>query len=669
MITADGERSRKRITRAKKALAIITMLDVPTKTSITEGFRYRVWQSDEGELSGGRVVAPLGVLVLYSHPGGITQFTLDSMQVAAGKIGDRWVLISTPLPLSPAGEVSILRSSASNEAAAYPANPSYVTGWKPPRAVVTPFQGEACLFDTAFERTSEHFVSATMASHCYSVSKLSADSAARPSGVSWAWSTAPSDAARISFNRIMPLAQYQTYWERVHFKLGVLWIASPFGPLDSIVAAYFAFFAPLATYSVAFATLRRLVVGAPPIVLAKMDAVGPNGGTIVTTFQHAGYCARTNTGIPGLTIVSFLFSIVSPHTVDTTDPSSIAAQEEMRAADFALLARVDHKAVTATDYNQWALVLGFYRFETTTAVTKTFVQIKAVILPLLASGGELAWTRTTTIPPDLVAAEADARAQLAAATTGAQINEADGVLEAILVKQFGAVWKALGALFGWPVENPTTTINGVRDTVTFHDSDGVVYSWLRSCAPGATQNAEGLVSTVRGGGFKFDVDAASGISRVPLVMPQQVLTDPTLRPCTLLANPLGSPAVYYCLADNNQGEIKGLHVGSPFSAWTEIPLPQGVTMYSVRMVSLTNPPVLSAFIGVGKTVVEGVSVYRVYFKPVSGDWVALSPIPVKDVVDLAASWDVCVFGDDPLAAAMQSIQGPTAAPAIPPNLR
>lgn len=224
----------------------------------------------------------------------------------------------------------------------------------------------------------------------------------------------------------------------------------------------------------------------------------------------------------------------------------------------------------------------------------------------------------------------------------------------------------LGALFGWPTDQGDYDTYE-RDTVTFADSNGVVYSWLRSCAPGAAQRAWGLLHTgARNGGFKFG--AGGGVARTAIAVPQTVLADTNLRPKIALM----TDTKYSCLADKADGTIAHLYVGSPFDAWENIPLPAGATMYTIRVTIPGDTADKCGFIGIGKKD----SKYYIFFKPPGTDWVKLSPIPVgaendaDGVVDLLAAWDVCVFGDDAIVKKMMEVkQHPTARSARSPEAR
>lgn len=61
MITFDGDRSLKRRWFAKKKLAQIKKMDLPSACYIWDGFKFKVWQL--GEIDGGRVTAPMGAVV------------------------------------------------------------------------------------------------------------------------------------------------------------------------------------------------------------------------------------------------------------------------------------------------------------------------------------------------------------------------------------------------------------------------------------------------------------------------------------------------------------------------------------------------------------------------------------------------------------------------------
>ena len=69
MITFDGDRSLKRRWFAKKKLAQIKEMDIPSACPIWDGFRFKVWQL--GDIDGGRVTSPMGAVVACSTQDGI----------------------------------------------------------------------------------------------------------------------------------------------------------------------------------------------------------------------------------------------------------------------------------------------------------------------------------------------------------------------------------------------------------------------------------------------------------------------------------------------------------------------------------------------------------------------------------------------------------------------
>jgi len=75
MITFDGDRSLKRRWFAKKKLAAIKEMDIPSACPIWDGFRFKVWQL--GDIDGGRVTAPMGAVVACSTQGGIKVAVAD----------------------------------------------------------------------------------------------------------------------------------------------------------------------------------------------------------------------------------------------------------------------------------------------------------------------------------------------------------------------------------------------------------------------------------------------------------------------------------------------------------------------------------------------------------------------------------------------------------------
>lgn len=90
MITFDGDRSKNRRWFAKKQLAVIKAIDVPSKAVMWEGFTFRVWQ--QKQLDGGRVTAPMGAVVICSNQQGNKIAVSDSWVAAFGGAKDLYTL-------------------------------------------------------------------------------------------------------------------------------------------------------------------------------------------------------------------------------------------------------------------------------------------------------------------------------------------------------------------------------------------------------------------------------------------------------------------------------------------------------------------------------------------------------------------------------------------------
>jgi hypothetical protein len=84
MITFDGNRSKQRKWFAEKQIRNIKAIDVPAKTVKWDGFTFRSWQ--QGDLSGGRVTAPMGAVVLCSN----NDYALPSSNSVKISIAEYW---------------------------------------------------------------------------------------------------------------------------------------------------------------------------------------------------------------------------------------------------------------------------------------------------------------------------------------------------------------------------------------------------------------------------------------------------------------------------------------------------------------------------------------------------------------------------------------------------
>lgn len=604
-ITVDGERSRKRLPVAKKALANIVDMGLPAKASLYEGFFYKVWQMG-ADLTGGRITAPFGIFVALSDETGVKQFVCDSAECAAAPIeqADRYLLGAAAMPgpggtwLASGGEDdadAMILASPLVEVEVDPA-----AQWKAAQPVCIPFGGELVQVNACYQRTTPHIVHATQVTHCYS-NGLN-DEALPAITYLWNYSDDPSadpEAVQNSARRV-PLLAAPGYFEYAHWKTGALFYNE--AGTYPLVLSYEYHYAPAGVYGGAYVTADAFFGGATGNLLSK---IGPAHGIAVR--QHAAFYSRTANDIKGVCLLSLRAEACPDYTTLTNpciDPADV----------------------------DWWITLGFVSMAGSHQAVNMGV-LGAQLYGLAAD--ELSWVA------DLYAGE----------VTFNPLDPYGSDPSRILAKGVA------GRLFGWPCESEYT--NAPRDTVTFADGDGVVYSWLRSTDPDAVQNAEGAgYAGTRNGGFQFT--PTGGIERAALSMPQAVLDDGTLRPRLLLM----TATTFCCIADRADGEIAALYVGSPFGTWEAVTLP--ATMYAVRAIYPGDTAATAGFVGIGKSGTE----YRIYLKLAGQPWAALSPIPVSAVNDTIASWDACVFGDDALAAAsMQVRQHPVAVQARRPSLR
>lgn len=600
-ITVDGERSRKRLPVAKRALANIVDMWLPAKASMYEGFKYKVWQMDGGELTGGWIVAPFGIFVTLADAGGLKQFVCDGAECAAAPIApvDRHYYNKSPLDLT--GRRTTVTGESGTPT---PMGVVGGDGWRYPRVTNLPLGGELTALFASWQSTSNHWCDIMQATHCWSDGSVGVFPAINSAGY------VDGDEATLNPHRVIPTFVQPGYCENVSWKIGVGYIDP--SSLTPRLVEYRGVYTPTDSYFYFYVDADDVFGGrVSATALAKITDSDNDQRLGCAVYQYAAHFSRVSNSIKG---VSLLMPAFSPciGTAEYCNPL-FADPERAEVPDADLV---------------WRPVLWFW--DTSTGhQTANFDVLGPLGYALM--DGELVYFKEVEASND----------------------PSHYYLTRILAK-----------LFGWPSESAYTA--GERDTVTFADGAGAVYSWLRCCDPGATQNAAGLAGVgPKQGGFKFQ--HPEGFVRVPLVMPADVLTDTTLRPQITLM----TASTYYCCTDNAAGEIKHLYVGSPFGSWSEVAFPDGVTMYAVRVIQPGDSVSDTGFIGIGKIPAVGdiPASYRIFLKVAGQAWGALSQIPVA-TVSADAAWDVCVFGDDPLAVSMMSArQHPVAAQATRPEMR
>lgn len=610
-ITADGERSRRRLPAARKALNDIMAMDLPVKAGALDGFPYKVWQLDGGRLTGGRIISPFGIYVAYLGEWGFKQFVCDSVQCAAipmyGPLdiyGDRYFTVYETAPTG----YSVYASGGANGVpiAASPhvgVAPTPDGQWKPPQPVCIAFGGEYVVLNATYERTSGHWIDCSLATHCYSDGRSDVQ-AAGISGI------APINTyAGFTSHRIVPMLTASGYMERLLWKEDIPYYWSANNQANFVEYQYH--YAPTGVSGVPLrVTGAEVFGGASSGFKAKVAYHTDVSPLLPVTLGHFG--SRTVTDVKGVLAVQ-----VSNYASASCTPAQIDDP--------------NHNCISYAGDSNWLLTLTFYSVTGGTSVVG-YNTLSPLLSPLAA--GELHWLFVDPVN----------------GYTYQQKPEYDSM--------------SLRVLFGYGADSDASYTLRPRDTATFADGNGVVYSWLRCCDPSAAQRATEAGVGAKLGGFRFQ--NPDGFIRTPLAMPQAVLADTALRPRITLM----TATTYCCIADMANGEIHGLYVGSPFGSWQDVGLPVGATMYSIRVMQPGDTVATTGFIGVGKEMTQTGIQYRIYMKMAGGAWVALSQIPVSNVNDLIASWDVCVFGDDPLVQQSQQVrQHPVATQSRRPELR
>ncbi|HBA73479.1 MAG TPA: hypothetical protein DCZ63_15190 [Geobacter sp.] len=90
MIYCDGDRARKKLWFANKSLRVLQDLDLPATAKVLDGFRINVWQ--DGDLHGGNIFSPEGIVITCSTGEGIKIIVGDSFTAGITSMVDLSVL-------------------------------------------------------------------------------------------------------------------------------------------------------------------------------------------------------------------------------------------------------------------------------------------------------------------------------------------------------------------------------------------------------------------------------------------------------------------------------------------------------------------------------------------------------------------------------------------------
>jgi len=684
-IYTDGARSRRRIPAAKRAIRIIKSLGMSQKVGMRDGFIFKVTEDGRGFIK-----APFGIYVVLVDEKGVRQFTCDSVSSPAEPwfekdVKDRYVLLPDPMPpivystpgytdypdatdlyAAVGGSVSGIQNTLAHPVGFItPIEYRDLYQWSAPEISVISTGSELVVLNMCYERTSKHWVNTTQITHCFNPGMNDVENEVSLPSITTTWAASNGLTAGYNAERRVPIHTTPGYFGYVAWKPGLLWSD------NRIVQIVYQGFSEQQYYAQNLAVtgllpapptgqyFRLIAVHASRRTIDELPDDLPNmyrvratcvlsQGLVFVNFD-TGHTARDftylRTAIKNVLTTEMFWVYFTYLFNNFTPPYNLRGGLALAGAFPETGGSGVGGAVATSDL--WYITAG----GTITTIPPGGTDPSDI--PVDTSGALFALTDTPGQDP------AKWVVQESFATLDAKTDQPSKDTVNSLISQ------TLGAMFGWPDDSGETSSE--RDTVTFSDAEGVVYSWVRSCDPAATQNAWGALYTgTRLGGFKFDY--ASGVSRVALSVPESVRDNSTLRPKLLLV----TDTAYLCVADSRDGHIHSVDVGSPLTGvWDNIVLPQDVVMYAVRTTVAADTGAETGLIGLGKVTGESRE-YFVFIKPPSKEWIRLSPLPIDvgDVVDLAASWDLCLVGDDALAGRMMQVkQNHSASPARNPRLR
>ena len=209
-------------------------------------------------------------------------------------------------------------------------------------------------------------------------------------------------------------------------------------------------------------------------------------------------------------------------------------------------------------------------------------------------------------------------------------------------------WQLAAEVFRYIMMVPPNNYNSVfpYDSYMFHSHDGSVFSWTR-----------------RFGAFKF---ATSGLTREPgLNIPSEVLSEDGVQPKISYSGTYSENPHYLCICDKVGEEIKAIYHGSPFDSWTKLPNPEEAALLSVTPVKVS--PLEVKLIGVIKKVIDDEDVYYSAYLYVTeaeeASWIALGRLPFLIEAGAKAMFSISLFGNG--QAVKDLIEYPTPSGATP----
>lgn len=219
-------------------------------------------------------------------------------------------------------------------------------------------------------------------------------------------------------------------------------------------------------------------------------------------------------------------------------------------------------------------------------------------------------------------------------------------------------WNLAVYMFNQLFPRPNSSFSTPHDSVMFNAEDGNVYTWTRYY----NSTRLGQFGSSDFNAFKF---THTGLFVTEIVIPTVVTDTDGIRPTITYAG----DSLYLCVCESLEPPLRvhEIHVGSPFTAWTEIPVPTGTdNLVHVRPVRVKLNDIV--LLGVIEDA-EGLY-YFAFLKYTngSGEWVRMGQIPVirPDVYPDEVNWSIGVFGKGEFSIEIpQYLSQPTATTQMP----
>lgn len=219
-------------------------------------------------------------------------------------------------------------------------------------------------------------------------------------------------------------------------------------------------------------------------------------------------------------------------------------------------------------------------------------------------------------------------------------------------------WNLAVFMFNQLFPRPNSSFTTPHDSVMFNAHDGNVYTWTRYY----NSTRLGQFGSSDFNAFKF---THAGLFVTEIAIPAVVTDTDGVRPTITYAG----DGLYLCVCESLEPPLRvhEIHVGSPFTSWTEIPVPIGPdNLVHVRQVRVkSNDIVLLGIIEDD----EGLYYFAfLKYTDGAGEWVRMGQIPAirPDTYPDEANWSVGVFGNGEFSIEMsQYLSQPTAMTQMP----